>query len=270
MKTPESSPSLPAETVTRIAAAEPEARLNAGVLSYPTPETVCGHDDREKITDTTASPYYWVCQLSIEFDDGTYVGSGWLCSTASAKYDVVATAGHCVYSTSSRKFAKSIDVIPGRNGTSAPYGRYTVGTGGLRASEQWKQGGANKSDYDYGVILIPKTNKLGACGMWIASSSELENRTIMNAGYPGDKEPYGYDWEDTGPIQTVTTHKLHYMNDTAGGQSGSPVYALDKGNDWSNYKDVYSVGIHGYGGCPNKAVRITEAVYNDIIAWSRS
>lgn len=245
----------------------PTNPISAGTLSYDTPETVCGHDDRVKVTNTTVSPYYWVCRLSIKFPQGNYVGSGWLCSTASTKYDVVVTSGHCVYETSTGKFAESITVIPGANGSAAPYGTYTVNSANLRASDKWKQAGSDKSDYDYGVILIPKTGKLGACGMW--NDANPVGKTVLNSGYPGDKQPYGYNWEDKGPITSVTAHKLLYMNDTAGGESGSPVLALKSGTDWGNYKNVWSLGIHGYGGCPNKAVRLTQSVINDILKWSK-
>ncbi len=245
-----------------------EYPLSAGVLSYETRETVCRQDDRVKVRNTTVSPYFWVCQLSMTFEEGNYVGSGWLCSTGSSKYDVVVTSGHCVYATSTNKFAKSITVTPGRNGGNAPYGSYTVNSDQLRASANWMSNGS--SDYDYGVILVPKTGKVGSCGMWIASDAELQNRTVMNTGYPGDKHPYGYNWEDVGPITSVTAHKLLYMNDTFGGESGSPVFALRSGSDWGNYQNVWSVGIHGYGGCPNKAVRITQSVYDDIMSWSKS
>lgn len=244
----------------------PENPLNAGVLSYPSPETVCGNDDRKKVDPTTTYPWYWVCQLTIQFDEGTYVGSGWLCSTGSGKYDVVATSGHCVFAQSSKSFAKSITVIPARNGSSAPYGSYTVGTSGLRASSGWQSTGS--AYYDYGAILIPKTGSLGSCGMWVASDSELQSLQVTNAGYPGDKSPYGYMWQDAGPLTTVQSNMLYYMNDTYGGESGSPVLAQRPG--YTGYMAWWSVGVHGYGGCPNSAVRLTSAVYNDYIGWGSS
>lgn len=244
---------------------DPENPVNAGVLSYPTPETVCGQDNRTKVDPTTNYPWYWVCQLSIEFDQGNFVGSGWLCSTGSSKYDVVATSGHCVFEQSTKKFAKSITVRPARNGSSTPYGSYQVATSGLRASSQWQSSGS--SSYDYGAILIPKTNKLGSCGMWVASDSELNNLMVTNAGYPGDKSPYGYMWQDSGPLTSVQPLMLYYMNDTYGGESGSPVLAQRPG--YSGYMAWWSVGIHGYGGCPNKAVRITSSVANDYLNWGK-
>jgi hypothetical protein len=31
----------------------------------------------------------------------------------------------------------------------------------------------------------------------------------------------------------------------------------------------YVVGIHGYGGCPNKAVRVVRPVFDNLLAWRR-
>jgi V8-like Glu-specific endopeptidase len=255
---------LPPEELQEVVST-PQHPVNAGVLSYPQPETVCGDDKRQKVTNTTTYPWYWVCQLDIKFAQGSYVGSGWLISTGSSKYDVVATSGHCVFETGTKTFAQSITVTPARNGSSAPYGKFTVSTSGLRASSQWQSSGS--SDYDYGAILIPKTGKLGSCGMWIASDSELQNLNVTNAGYPGDKSPYGYMWQDSGPLTTVQPLKLYYMNDTYGGESGSPVLAQRPG--YSGYMAWWSVGIHGYGGCPNSAVRGTWSVYDDYTNWGK-
>ncbi len=238
-----------------------DGTLSAGVLSYATPESICGHDDRIQITSTTAAPYYWICQLNINFGGTMYVGSGWLCNTGSTKYSVVATCGHCVYADGA--FATSIQVTPARNGSSAPYGSDTVSSSGLRASDKWKADGS--SDYDYGCILMPKSysSLLGAMGMNVMSDADLTNRVVTNCGYPADK-PSGTMWMSGGRITQVQTNKIEYLNDTAGGQSGSPVFT------WTNDHKLVSVGIHGYGGCPNKAVRIISSVYDDLVSWGDS
>jgi glutamyl endopeptidase len=173
--------------------------------------------------------------------------------------------GHCVFEQSTKKYATSVTVTPARDGSSAPYGSYTVGTGGLRASAQWVSSGL--ADYDYGAILIPKTGRLGACGLWVASNQELQNLQVTNAGYPADKSPYGYMWQDAGPLTNVQPLRLYYMNDTFGGESGSPVLAQRPG--YSGFMAWWSVGIHGYGGCPNSAVRGTSSVLNDYLSWGQ-
>ena len=70
------------------------------------------------------------------------------------------------------------------------------------------------------VTGFPWTNML--------SSSELARREMGTCGYPGDKEA-GSMWRVGGKIQKVDDHRVYYMADTYGGQSGSPVF-LDIGN----------------------------------------
>ncbi len=258
----ESQPNGPPETSPTPVSFE-DGKLNAGVLSFDAPESVCALDDRTQITPTTTRPYYWICQLNINFGGTMYIGSGWLCTTGSTKYNVVATCGHQVYRNGA--FADSVQVTPARNSSIAPYGSFTVPSSGLRASDKWQAGGSDKANYNYGAILIPKpyANVLGSMGMSVMSDADLMARIVTNCGYPGDK-PIGTLWWTGGPISQVQTNVIRYMNDTAGGQSGSPVYT------WSNSYKLVSVGIHGFGGCPNGAVRITNDVYNDLVAWGDS
>ena len=238
-----------------------EGLQNPGVLSYALPESVCGEDTRSRVSPATNFPYYWTCSLRMEIDGGMFIGSGWLCNTGSTSYDVVATAGHCVFGNG--KFATSMQVIPGRDENSAPWGTFDVATENLRASANWQSGGGDQSDFDYGAILIPKTGILGAMGVAVMSDQDLEDRVVTITGYPGDK-PSGTLWTNGGPVTATTNHKIRYMSDTAGGQSGCPAYT------WSDENIIRAVGIHAYGGCPNASVRITAEVFNDLVAWGNS
>jgi glutamyl endopeptidase len=240
---------------------------SAGILSYGTPETVCGNDDRIKVSDTLAVPYQWVVRLEIIFNGNRYRGSGFVLSAGQAQDRlVVATSGHCVFARETLAFASSIKVMPQANGSVMPLTPVTVTTANLRASAGWKNSGS--PDTDYGVILVPWSGTWGV-GMWVASDQDLQNRTVLNSGYPGDKSPYGFNWEDTGNLTGVSTSMLSYMLDTFGGESGSPVFALKSGTDWSSGPNVWAVGVHGYGGCPNKAVRMTQSVTNDYLHWAK-
>lgn len=239
-----------------------------GMLSYATPESICGKDDRTQVTNTQLSPYYFICSLIITMPNGgRYIGSGWLASFNNSFADgnwannVIMTSGHCVYAGgSTNSFAKSVQVISGRNGTQQPYGSYTATTNCLRASDEWQKTG--NSDYDYGAILVPKEiiDTWGSMGWANVSTEELEKMNVTNTGYPGDK-PSGTMWTANGPITKVTQHKIEYMNDTYGGQSGSPAYSSYEGY-------LRTVGIHGYGGCPNASVRLTQNVVDDMLIWA--
>jgi V8-like Glu-specific endopeptidase len=89
----------------------------------------------------------------------------------------------------------------------------------------------------------------------------LRNLLINNSGYPADK-PFGTQWFNAGRISRVTDRKLFYMVDTYGGQSGSAIWRFRNGQR-------HAVGIHGYGGCPNSAVRIIRPVFDNMLAWKR-
>ena len=54
---------------------------------------------------------------------------------------------------------------------------------------------------------------------------------------------------------------MFYDIDTAGGQSGSPVYLIDNGGR-------YGIAVHAYGGATtNSGTRIVGPVYGNMLAW---
>ena len=56
-------------------------------------ETVCGTDQRTRVTNTTAAPFRWTCELVITLEDGSQaIGTGWFVGPR-----CVVTAGHCVH-----------------------------------------------------------------------------------------------------------------------------------------------------------------------------
>lgn len=68
----------------------------AEATEYFSPETVCGRDDRVRISPATAVPWRWICQLIITMPNGAgFRGTGWFIGPR-----CVMTAGHCVYSQS--------------------------------------------------------------------------------------------------------------------------------------------------------------------------
>ncbi len=234
--------------------AEEDLIPESGLLEFDTPESVCGRDGRVRITATTRVPWRWICQLLITRADGrTSRCTGWFIGPRT-----VMTAGHCVYSHSAGGWARRIEVIPGMNAASRPYGSQ-VGTS-FRSVTGWTQ--SQSPNYDYGAIILPnKTlgNRVGWFGFTALSTSSLKNLLVNNSGYAGDK-PFGTQWFNAGRITKVTSRRLYYMLDTYGGQSGSPTWRYRNGQR-------HAVGIHAYGGCPNKSTRITSAVFNNMKNW---
>lgn len=231
-----------------------EVLAKAGELEYEQPESVCGRDDRVRIRATTRIPWRMICQLFMTFRDGA--GSrctGWFIGPRT-----VMTAGHCVYSHSHGGWARQIIVIPGMDATHRPFGS-EIGRS-FRSVRGWTCSG--KPDYDYGAIILPSNslgNRVGWFGFACLSWFSLWRLLINNAGYAGDKQ-FGTLWFNAGRITKVTSRRLYYMADTAGGHSGSPVWRFRN-------NQRHAVGVHAYGGCPNKATRITRAVFDNMKMW---
>lgn len=223
------------------------------------PETVHGPDDRVQITNTAVYPWRVHCYLLITArDNALYQGTGWLVGP-----HTVATAGHCVYIKGSGVagrdgWVKSIQVMPGRNGSVLPYGSVTCTS--FRSVVGWTNDG--DENFDYGAIVTPSNigSTTGWFGFGVWSDSDLLKTTGNIAGYPGDKPP-GTLWYAARGVDSVTARKVYYDIDTAGGQSGSSVYRIDNGNR-------YGFAIHAYGGARvNSGTRFTTPVYNNYVAW---
>lgn len=222
-----------------------------------TAESVCGQDDRTRVDTVTAPPWRMIAKLLITAGDGgKYVGTGWFIAPRT-----LVTAGHCVFSNRTGGWAKSIQVVPGMNGRNRPFG--TASSATFRSVSGWTQGA--KPAFDYGAIILPKSaplgDKVGYFGFSALKSATLRNLLVNTSGYPADKS-VGTQWYNGGRITNVQRNQFDYMIDTFGGQSGSPVW---KYSHSTGTRQV--VGIHNYGGCANKASRITKEAYQVISNW---
>jgi V8-like Glu-specific endopeptidase len=221
-------------------------------------EVIIGKDDRVQIKATTNIPWRRVCALRITFPSGsTYRGTGFLIGPRA-----VATAGHCVYLHDQGGWARKVEVIPGCNGTSRPYGQ--VESTSFRSVAGWVTG--KKPESDYGCIVLPPGSfggrNLGSFGCANFDAAKLVAQPAVLGGYPGDK-PFAELWGMSRIIKTVSAKTLVYDIDTVGGQSGAPVYIKRAGQR-------YVVGIHNYGAATgNSATRVTEPVYQRLLAWSK-
>jgi glutamyl endopeptidase len=219
-------------------------------------EVVIGPDDRVQIGNTTVVPWRWICALRITAADGSqFIGTGWLVGART-----VMTAGHCVFMHSHGGWAKEIEVVPGRNGATRPFGSCKAVS--FRSVTGWVN--SHDRDFDYGAILLPTTHRfgdqLGIFGFAALSDAELMGLTLNLSGYPGDK-PAGTQWFHSRVTSSVTPRTIVYNIDTAGGQSGSPVWRLQGGVR-------HAVGIHTNGALSgNSATRIVPDVANNIALW---
>lgn len=221
-------------------------------------EAVSATDDGVLITDTRAYPWRCVCALNITAADGSvWIGTGWLAGSRT-----VITAGHCVYMHSHGGWVRQIQVIPGGNQDQQPYGA-SIATR-FRSVKGWAR--KQKRSHNYGAIILPGEDApgvlVGFFGFISLRDLELKGCKVNLAGYPGDK-PEGTQWYHVRVIDEVTPRTLVYSFDMAGGQSGTPVWRLKRG-------ERHVVGIHTTGdSAGNSAVRISEPVFNNISLWKR-
>ncbi|MGW1767230.1 trypsin-like serine peptidase [Streptomyces sp. NPDC002073] len=249
---------LPAETWVA-----PMAPLrDIGEASFGPPdmlETVHARDDRVQITDTTSYPWRAHASLLITAADNTqWIGTGWFIGP-----HTLITAGHVVHIKNSGVpgqdgWVKSIQVMPGRNGTALPFGSVT--STNFRSVTGWTNSG--DENFDYGAIIIP--TELGSTTGWFGfgawPDADLLKTSANISGYPGDK-PTGSQWYDGRGISSVNPLKVFYDIDSFGGQSGSAVYHIHNGAR-------YGIAVHAYGGASvNSGTRITKEVFTNLQLW---
>ena len=239
-------------------------------------QDVIGTDDRTRVNPTTTFPARAIVQIIRTTNGTTWGCTGWLYGPS-----IVATAGHCVHPGNGQDGGGGngfyprgdFQIVPGRNGATRPYGTCTATQ--LLSVVGWTQNG--NEGYDYGAIRLNCTvgNTTGWFGLWWQSAS-LTGLSTTISGYPCDRT-FGEQWQHAGQTVTVTQDlNIFYQNDTAGCQSGSPVYQT-RGSGSSFCTGQCVMGIHAYGrhgSSPHSTnthgTRITESVFNNLIAWRDS
>ena len=84
--------------------------------------------------------------------------------------------------------------------------------------------------YDYAAMKLDCTvgNQTGWFGWWWQTTS-LDGQVSKIIGYPGDKA--GQQWKSKDYVRYTDARRLFYGNDTAGGNSGSPVFRIRGANE---------------------------------------
>lgn len=224
-------------------------------------ESVIGVDERVRISPASAHPWRVHCALQIMARDG----SRWIGTAFFIGRRVLATAGHVVFinspSPARRGWVRSIDVMPGRDGSDLPYG--TVTSTRFYSVRGWTEHA--DEEYDYGAIVLdtPLGERTGWLGFGAYTDGTLTSSTGNLSGYPSDRGNGAQQWYMARRIASVSVRKAYYDIDTAGGQSGSAVYRIVGGQR-------RAVGIHAYGvgTSPfNSATRINRPVFDNLRTW---
>jgi glutamyl endopeptidase len=258
---------------------------------------VIGRDSRVRVTNTTAAPFRYICNLEY---DGSAMCTGTLIGPRT-----VLTAGHCI----NGRHPSRMRVIPGRNGTLEPLPATQA------AAFRVAPGYRPASSTDYGIIHL--RDAIGSqVGYWSRTHSRARGDpvgtsisatplplragtlTVNISGYPADmpnnprfgcrdpRQPRQrcrhsllgdprrqricgtYQYRSYDRTARLSGGMLHYLNDTCPGHSGSPVWVRRH----PSMGGRVLIGIHVAGddpatrGVANRSVRINDTVRRFIIA----
>lgn len=221
-------------------------------------EIVIGADDRVPVSDASIHPWRCICSLHITAADGSpWSGTGWLVGPR-----LVVTAGHVVYMAPQGGWVREIQVRAGAtpDGAQAP----RVVAREFRSVSGWVRDG--DEDFDYGAIVLPPEHPLGTelgyFGVGYPDAAWLAGVELNLSGYPADK-PEDTQWYHARRAEEIMERRIWYNIDTAGGQSGAPVWVtLPQGR--------FAVAIHSSGAITgNSAVRITPTVATNLLRWAQ-
>lgn len=213
------------------------------------PYSVIGTDERTVVSDTTATPWRWICYLAATFPNGyTYRGTAFTMGPS-----VVGTCGHNLYGSDKGGWATSVVIIAARNDSTQPYG--TASGTLFHVGQGWYDSSTQNEDWGMVELSSELGNTVGYFGMAIKDSSFVGSNATV-AGYPKEVQSYtnSYQmWTHSNPITSLTNNMWHYTIDTTGGNSGSPIY-IDGG---------YVIGIHAYGSSSSNSGRaLDQGLYN--------
>lgn len=201
-----------------------------------------GADERVQVEPMTSPPYKWICFLTIESVLGKkFVATGFKICLPDVDRTAVVTSGHCTFVDGA--YAARITVqFPGQMLIEA-------GPDDLYFPPEYISSGS--AEHNYGFILLPGRSDDGFGWSAIVKGEELDNRPVMNCGFPADKPP-GSMWIRGYTIASHTdkTFELHDTSSASGISSGSPVY-LWYGGYWT------AVGVCSCDGRSDTVLRFT-------------
>jgi V8-like Glu-specific endopeptidase len=270
-----------------------------------------GRDERRRVQDTLAVPFCWIASISVQRQIRTAAGSERKTGLARAGSGLlispchVLTAAHVLKSVDldergsvkERHEALLVEVAPGRDGSSTPFGSVRAKRWDLHPKfDPEKKGSA----HDYAVITLDtavgdqvfKSLKGRALSYWgrpggsdatlaglpVAAAQRIIGARVVTAGYPhtGKGEMKCSSGElragaaekalkGNGPLQQQwiqRTPMFQLTADATEGQSGSPVWTVENGRR-------YLAGILVLAGKDlNHAITVNDAVLEQVARWT--
>lgn len=207
-----------------------------------TPRAIIGDNDMIRDYDTA------VVNLSIG-------GSGFIVSD-----HVIATAAHCVYNTETNSFIDNTIKIVDSNNNRTFTPKY------VDICKTYVD--PDHRDYDYALLYVEEDlSEYGRLQLGVATDDYINKHgEVIASGFPQtypsnyQGQPYGIRFKAKGRITGVTTMDILYNADTAGGDSGGPVYAEEgfttNSGERYDYKTVVAIHV-ATSGIDNIGVRIT-------------
>ncbi len=226
------------------------------------PDSVIGPDGRLKVNDTTYFPWTTVVKIHGNFKNESLDCTGWMLGVST-----VATAAHCLYDFGGQNvFASNLVITPALNSDSVdstPFGSCEWDR--LWITNLWQTTGNHK--YDYGVIGLKCRvgEETGYLSYKTMTDAQIDGQPVNVTGYPLDKGGTTM-WFGLGNVLESHPDYLYYDNDTAGGQSGAPVWELVSD---SCLDCVVAIHIAPGAGDFNVGVRITDDLFDFLYVMQR-
>jgi len=228
--------------------------FSSSLTSSELPRTIIGNNDMVRDYDTS------VVRLSCG-------GTGFIVDE-----HTIATAAHCVYS-SNAFLDIDISIIDTDNSVIDTIEPTYIHVPSAYISPPQ---GQSSSYYDYALISVEENlHDYGMFQLAVARDNYIANSgSVVVSGFP-QSYPSGYsnaDWgirfKASGTLNSSyssNNYRLWYTADTAGGDSGGPVYVqegVSANNTLYEYKSVIGIHTNGTyeGGSYNSGVRITDDI----------